>query len=433
MARLSGHRVSHADLLHYQKIAMSNRTGPEASLTYAQQVKLKREEHMANYRAKQQPVNAANPVELPKPLQRLEAEEKARKVSGGKYAEMTYMEMVAQRRQQHLEAFKQQQPKRLSLAQQAERKRELLQLQDRKAQEKRDEELRLKLEAIANIQDVVAGKNPKPTEDQARIIFRKLNLENYQEHHRAILERHLPELVQWIDSEIRQDVTHFVRLIDSRESEARLKRDKTDFEQRLLASVRTHHAALHRKRRQMLWTNDYGVVKGMDKWIREISEFIDDVVHPPAEILLDYAHYALEVSRWLESRFPLQPVALDVQEMMGSDFELHCADILRDAGWSVHHNGKVGDQGVDLIAELNGIRVALQCKRYSGAVGNTAVQEVFAGQKYEACDVAVVVSNARFTASAIQLAKTLSVLLIDISELSQLDSIVRVVSQGNPS
>lgn len=238
----------------------------------------------------------------------------------------------------------------------------------------------------------------------------------------------LPELLQWIDIGRSQDVTDFISLIATKESAAQMERDTADFDQRLLATVVTHLAALHKKRRQLLWTNDYGVVKGMDKWIREIRELIDDLVHPPVHAQVDYEHCARKVISWLDSRFPAPLTDSTVEEMEGGDFELHCGEILRGAGWTVSHNGRTGDQGVDLIAELNGLRVALQCKRYASSVGNSAVQQIFAGQRFEMCDVGGVISNAKFTASAIQLAQTLGVLLVDISELGQLDSIVRAAS-----
>ena len=64
------------------------------------------------------------------------------------------------------------------------------------------------------------------------------------------------------------------------------------------------------------------------------------------------------------------------------EFERHCAEAMRLAGWSAETTKGSGDQGVDVVAEQDGIRVVLQCKRYNRSVGNKAVQEAFAAKTF---------------------------------------------------
>jgi HJR/Mrr/RecB family endonuclease len=85
---------------------------------------------------------------------------------------------------------------------------------------------------------------------------------------------------------------------------------------------------------------------------------------------------------------------------------------------------KSGDQGVDIVAEKNSIRVALQCKRYANAVGNAAVQEIYSGKKFVNAQYGVVVSNAPFTPAAIELATSTNIKLIHHNDLSKLDEII---------
>ena len=61
---------------------------------------------------------------------------------------------------------------------------------------------------------------------------------------------------------------------------------------------------------------------------------------------------------------------------------------------------KTGDHGIDILARLNGVTYAIQCKRYSGNIGNRAVQEAFSGKAYYNADVAVVMTNSYFTQQA---------------------------------
>lgn len=100
--------------------------------------------------------------------------------------------------------------------------------------------------------------------------------------------------------------------------------------------------------------------------------------------------------------------------MTGPEFEQCCAEILRRNGfYDVEVMGGSGDQGVDIIATKDKLRYAVQCKCYSSNLGNTPVQEVFAGKIYYGCDVAAVMTNSYFTAGAYELASSTGVLLWD--------------------
>lgn len=106
--------------------------------------------------------------------------------------------------------------------------------------------------------------------------------------------------------------------------------------------------------------------------------------------------------------------------MTGEDFEVFVAQIIRKIGFSnIQFTKGSGDQGVDIIAERDGIKHAIQCKRYSQAVGNRAVQEVFAGKSFYHCHIGVVVTNNYFTQSAKDLAKENGVVLWDRSFLDK--------------
>ena len=117
-----------------------------------------------------------------------------------------------------------------------------------------------------------------------------------------------------------------------------------------------------------------------------------------------------------------------IDKMEGHEFEQYCATLLRKLNFS---NVKVtkgsGDQGVDVIAEKDGKRYAIQCKRYSSTLGNSPIQEVNAGMLFYHCQVAAVMTNQYFTSGAKQLAKVTGVLLWDRDEL------IRMINQANAS
>lgn len=95
--------------------------------------------------------------------------------------------------------------------------------------------------------------------------------------------------------------------------------------------------------------------------------------------------------------------------MDGHEYEYACAQYLKRNGFiNVQVTKASGDQGIDIIA-TKGKKYGIQCKYYSAAVGNKAVQEAYAGANFYGCDVAVVMTNNTFTKSAIELAEKLHV------------------------
>lgn len=103
-----------------------------------------------------------------------------------------------------------------------------------------------------------------------------------------------------------------------------------------------------------------------------------------------------------------------VDGMEGHDFEYFCAELLKKRGFGeVEVTKGSGDYGVDILAEKEGVTYAIQCKCHSDAVGVKAVQEVYAGRDYYDCMVGAVLTNQYFTASAVNAAKKLKILLWD--------------------
>ncbi len=96
--------------------------------------------------------------------------------------------------------------------------------------------------------------------------------------------------------------------------------------------------------------------------------------------------------------------------MNGHDFETFCAELLKNNGFTeiVLTKGS-GDRGVDLIASKNGYKYVVQCKRYSGNVGNKAIQEIYSGKDIYHADKALVITNSDYTAQAMSDAISLNV------------------------
>ena len=134
---------------------------------------------------------------------------------------------------------------------------------------------------------------------------------------------------------------------------------------------------------------------------------------------------ALLVALHLWSR-PTTPTAMElalrfeaVRSMSGAQFEVFTADLFRALGHQAVVLGGAGDQGVDVIVNRRGERVALQCKNHKRPVGNRPVQEVFAGARHHRCVEACVVAPAGYTRGAIDLARSTGVSLYDADTVRQ--------------
>jgi restriction system protein len=103
--------------------------------------------------------------------------------------------------------------------------------------------------------------------------------------------------------------------------------------------------------------------------------------------------------------------------MSGVEFENFMANVFAKKGYPVQLTPGSGDQGVDLLLTIDERRVAVQLKRYTGPVGNAAIQAVVAGMFHYKAKEAWVVTTSSFTRSAVALAKSNHVRLIDRNEL----------------
>ena len=127
-------------------------------------------------------------------------------------------------------------------------------------------------------------------------------------------------------------------------------------------------------------------------------------------------------------KYKKNPTAdINFDALSGIDFEVLISQVLQEAGYRVSGTPRTGDQGADVIAEINGKRIIIQAKRYSGVVGNKAVQEVFAAKTFYRGDLAIVVTSSEFSRSAVELAQQNSVVLVGKDNVLKLPEVISTV------
>jgi restriction system protein len=194
--------------------------------------------------------------------------------------------------------------------------------------------------------------------------------------------------------------------------------------------VSKHLDALSRRRAMLIRTDAYGK-QFTDKWEAEIRHFIKHHVRPTlssslaARLDADVENQAERIGRLVARHVQTKPATKQLEpDTTPEEFEFLCAAALAEAGWNAQATSFSHDQGVDVVAEKEGIRVVLQCKLYSKPVGNGAVQEVAAGKAHQNAHFAAVVTNTSYTQAAEDLARSNGVLLLHFSDLSRLEELL---------
>jgi len=110
----------------------------------------------------------------------------------------------------------------------------------------------------------------------------------------------------------------------------------------------------------------------------------------------------------------------DLDNLTGIEFENFLVKLFTKLGYSVKNIKSSHDQGADLIIEKFGEITVVQAKRYVHKVNNSAVQEVVASIKHYKANKGMVITTNDFTTSAVELAKSNNIILIDRKELINL-------------
>jgi len=203
------------------------------------------------------------------------------------------------------------------------------------------------------------------------------------------------------------------------------KGNEPDREAIFLGVIRNDGKTLAKKRMQLSTKDEFGI-PNTTKWEKELRRYIRDVL--PQKLDPEYHGFGV---LWLSSQKNVQKlrdlIDTEYQALLSEDtkidelnpleYEQYCSRRLETMGWASSITRASGDQGADVLAHKDGHSLVLQCKKYSKPIGNKAVQEAIAAQKYYRTDMAAVVTNQSFTKSARELADMSGILLLHHTEL----------------
>lgn len=107
----------------------------------------------------------------------------------------------------------------------------------------------------------------------------------------------------------------------------------------------------------------------------------------------------------------------DIQSLSGVEFEIICKHLLEKMGFSVETTKTSGDGGIDLIAintqPIFSGKYIVQCKRYTGSVGEPVIRDLYGVVTSERANKGVLMTSGHFTKSAVAFAEGKPIELIN--------------------
>lgn len=109
------------------------------------------------------------------------------------------------------------------------------------------------------------------------------------------------------------------------------------------------------------------------------------------------------------------------QDVAPSEFEDFIAYLFKENGYDQKPTGYSSDFGADLIVKREGVKTAVQVKRYFELhkVGVSDINQVIGAQQYYQCDQAMMITTSSYTQGAKELAEAAKVILWDWHRLEK--------------
>ena len=116
----------------------------------------------------------------------------------------------------------------------------------------------------------------------------------------------------------------------------------------------------------------------------------------------------------------------DLNKLSGIEFENLCAKLVSNLGFRVEMTKASGDGGIDIVAfsdlPLYSGKYIIQCKRYSGTVGEPILRDLYGVITSERANKGILITTGTFTASAQKFSEGKNIELIDGTSLKAMIS-----------
>ena len=174
------------------------------------------------------------------------------------------------------------------------------------------------------------------------------------------------------------------------------------------------------------WKNveaDWNEISGWDWSLVEINGLsLLFNTEKAKQVVLFYGSHNVRVAEAFRDQY--NAAYEDINALSGVEFEQVCKKILENMGFDVETTKTTGDGGIDLIAYnhqplLSG-KYIIQCKRYTGSVGEPVIRDLYGVITSERANKGILMTSGVFTKQAQVFAQGKPIELIDGVKLKEL-------------
>lgn len=165
----------------------------------------------------------------------------------------------------------------------------------------------------------------------------------------------------------------------------------------------------------------HGILISGNKDLFEIFNQYANLVYTQNEYFL--SQYK-NLSVFSDNDYSDKSISNDINELSGAEFENLCCNLLKKMGFEVETTKASGDGGIDIIAKthqafIQGVYI-VQCKRYSGSVGEPIIRDLYGVVTSERANKGILITTGTFTKSAKDFAYGKQIELVDGEYLDRL-------------
>ncbi len=95
------------------------------------------------------------------------------------------------------------------------------------------------------------------------------------------------------------------------------------------------------------------------------------------------------------------------------EFELIILEAFSRRGYKTTHTSFSGDEGVDGFIEKDNTKIAIQCKKYNGSIGQPAIRDFYGAMMHFNCEEGIFITTSDFSAHAKAFVKNKKIQLFD--------------------
>jgi len=134
---------------------------------------------------------------------------------------------------------------------------------------------------------------------------------------------------------------------------------------------------------------------------------------------------------WLHQKSPHFLIQSDLQKLSPNEFEEYVESLYIQMGYRTERQGHLNasDGGIDIRAWKGKDYIVIQCKQYSGSVGEPHVRDLFAVAVHERAAKGVLITTGKFTQPAKNFAQQYPLELIDLEGIIQLQEQYKAIFQ----